>query len=451
MVTPSGQALLDDWRVLSMTGATLVVGLGVSGTAAAEALVARGYETSVMDDSTKNWMYEWAEKLSVDFLEVPQGGDWESILQAFSQIVVSPGIPDRHPVFKAASRVGTPILDEGDLASKWDTRPRCAVTGTNGKTTVVTLVTEMLRESGVNAIAAGNTETPMVTAIDNSAADCFVIEASSFRLANSANFSATPAVWLNFAPDHLDHHYDLSSYLAAKKRIWDGIERESDAIVNFSDSIVKKNSPEGATGFAARGSYCYVEGEELLFDGDSLIEIRKLPRRMPHDLENAQAALILSNKFGADIDASLKVLENFTGLKHRVEFVCRKGKVSFLNDSKSTTPHSTLSAFTGLSDVVLIVGGRNKGLDLSVLKETNPIAVVAIGESAAEIFEIYEDICDVEIANSMDEAVDCAVKYARPNSTVLFSPACTSFDWYESYSDRGLDFIRAVNEQSLGS
>ncbi len=166
-----------------MTGATLVVGLGVSGTAAAEALVARGYETSVMDDSTKNWMYEWAEKLSVDFLEVPQGGDWESILQAFSQIVVSPGIPDRHPVFKAASRVGTPILDEGDLASKWDTRPRCAVTGTNGKTTVVTLVTEMLRESGVNAIAAGNTETPMVTAIDNSAADCFVIEASSFRLA----------------------------------------------------------------------------------------------------------------------------------------------------------------------------------------------------------------------------------------------------------------------------
>ena len=125
--------------------------------------------------------------------------------------------------------------------------------------------------------------------------------------------------------------------------------------------------------------------------------------------------------------------------------------MSFLNDSKSTTPHSTLSAFTGLSDVVLIVGGRNKGLDLSVLKETNPIAVVAIGESAAEIFEIYEDICDVEIANSMDEAVNSAVKYARPNSTVLFSPACASFDWYESYSDRGLDFIRAVNEQSLGS
>lgn len=431
-----------------MTEKTLVVGLGVSGFAAAEALVAHGHETSVMDDFANSAMYDWAEKFSIKFIEVPDEGNWEIILEEFSQVVVAPGIPDLHPIFEAASRVGVLISDEGDLASKWDTRPRCAVTGTNGKTTVVTLATEMLNRSGINAIAAGNTETPMVTAIADTAADCFVVEASSFRLAHSVNFTASPAAWLNFAPDHLDHHYDLDSYLAAKKRVWEGIEKEADAIANFNDPVVKKNSPRGATGFSGKDSYCYVRDSHLLLDGNFVIDIRELPRRMPHDLENAQAALLLSRKFGADLAASIEVLKEFTGLKHRVEFVCEKNGVTFFNDSKSTTPHSTVSALKGLSNVVLIAGGKNKDLDLTVLKKTAPVAVIAIGESAEDIFEIYKDVCVVEIANSMDEALDKALNHTTTNSTVLLSPACTSFDWYESYSERGLDFIRAVSERN---
>ena len=432
-----------------MSEEILVLGLGVSGCAASEALISRGYNVCVVDDYLSESIHEWADDLSLELLPIPESDKWDNLLQRFSQIVVSPGIPDRHPVFDSAFRVGSLIIDEGDLASKWDKRPRCAVTGTNGKTTVVTLVTEMLKHSGLNAFAAGNLETPVVAAIEDTTADCFVIEASSFRLAHTLSFKASPAVWLNFAPDHLDHHLNLDSYLNAKKRVWEGVKKKSDALANFSDPIVKQHSPEGATGFGVMGSCSYVEGFNLLIEDDVVVDIRDLPRNMPHDLENAQAALLLAKKFGADMESCIEILNGFTGLKHRVELVAQKNGISFINDSKSTTPHSTVSALRGLQDVVLIVGGKNKGLDLTILKEAKPVAVIAIGEAAEEMTEVFKDVCSIKIANTMNEAVELAYKKAPPMGTVLLSPACSSFDWYGSYSERGSDFIRAVSELEI--
>ena len=432
-----------------MSEEILVLGLGVSGCAASEALISRGYNVCVVDDYLSESIHEWADDLSLELLPIPESDKWDNLLQRFSQIVVSPGIPDRHPVFDSAFRVGSLIIDEGDLASKWDNRPRCAVTGTNGKTTVVTLVTEMLKHSGLNAFAAGNLETPVVAAIEDTTADCFVIEASSFRLAHTLSFKASPAVWLNFAPDHLDHHLNLDSYLNAKKRVWEGVKKKSDALANFSDPIVKQHSPEGATGFGVMGSCSYVDGFNLLIEDDVVVDIRDLPRNMPHDLENAQAALLLAKKFGADMESCIEILNGFTGLKHRVELVAQKNGISFINDSKSTTPHSTVSALRGLQDVVLIVGGKNKGLDLTILKEAKPVAVIAIGEAAEEMTEVFKDVCSIKIANTMNEAVELAYKKAPPMGTVLLSPACSSFDWYGSYSERGSDFIRAVSELEI--
>ena len=432
-----------------MSEEILVLGLGVSGCAASEALISRGYNVCVVDDYLSESIHEWADDLSLELLPIPESDKWDNLLQRFSQIVVSPGIPDRHPVFDSAFRVGSLIIDEGDLASKWDNRPRCAVTGTNGKTTVVTLVTEMLKHSGLNAFAAGNLETPVVAAIEDTTADCFVIEASSFRLAHTLSFEASPAVWLNFAPDHLDHHLNLDSYLNAKKRVWEGVTKKSDALANFSDPIVKQHSPEGATGFGVMGSCSYVEGFNLLIEDDVVVDIRDLPRNMPHDLENAQAALLLAKKFGADMGSCIEILNGFTGLKHRVELVAQKNGISFINDSKSTTPHSTVSALRGFQDVVLIVGGKNKGLDLTILKEAKPVAVIAIGEAAEEMTEVFKDVCSIKIANTMNEAVELAYKKAPPMGTVLLSPACSSFDWYGSYSERGSDFIRAVSELEI--
>ena len=432
-----------------MSEEILVLGLGVSGCAASEALISRGYNVCVVDDYLSESIHEWADDLSLELLPIPESDKWDNLLQRFSQIVVSPGIPDRHPVFDSAFRVGSLIIDEGDLASKWDKRPRCAVTGTNGKTTVVTLVTEMLKHSGLNAFAAGNLETPVVAAIEDTTADCFVIEASSFRLAHTLSFKASPAVWLNFAPDHLDHHLNLDSYLNAKKRVWEGVKKKSDALANFSDPIVKQHSPEGATGFGVMGSCSYVDGFNLLIEDDVVVDIRDLPRNMPHDLENAQAALLLAKKFGADMGSCIEILNGFKGLKHRVELVAQKNGISFINDSKSTTPHSTVSALRGLQDVVLIVGGKNKGLDLTILKEAKPVAVIAIGEAAEEMTEVFKDVCSIKIANTMNEAVELAYKKAPPMGTVLLSPACSSFDWYGSYSERGSDFIRAVSELEI--
>ena len=432
-----------------MSDETLVLGLGVSGCAASEALVSRGYDVCVVDDFPAEFIYEWAGNLSLEILSTPKSNNWDNFLKRFSRIVVSPGIPDNHPVFSAAFRVGSTIIDEGDLANKWDTRPRCAVTGTNGKTTVVTLITEMLKRSGLNAVGAGNLDKPVVKAIEDSSADCFVVEASSFRLAHSFSFKASPAVWLNFSPDHLDHHLNLDSYLQAKKRVWEGVEKKSDALANFSDATVKHHAPKGATGFGTEGSYCYVKGFDFLFEGDALFDIRDLPRCMPHDLENAQAALLLATKFGASVESCVQILQEFKGLKHRLELVAERNGISFINDSKSTTPHSTVSALRGIQDAVLIAGGKSKGLNLNLLKETNPMAVVAIGEASEEIVEVFKDNCTIETANTMDEAVEMAYKKALPNGTVLLSPACASFDWYESYSERGLDFIRAVSELKL--
>ena len=432
-----------------MDDETLVLGLGISGCAASEALLSRSYKVCAVDDSPSESIKEWANNLSLELFPAPATDKWDNFLQRFSQILISPGIPDSHPVFGAASRVGSTIIDEGDLANEWDDRPRCAVTGTNGKTTVVTLVTEMLNRSGINAVAAGNLEKPVVTAIEDSSADCFVIEASSFRLAHSLKFKASPAVWLNFAPDHLDHHLNLETYLQAKKRVWEGVKKESDAIANLSDQVVKQHSPKGVTGFGVEGSYCYVKGFNLIFEQDSLVDIRDLPRSMPHDLENAQAALLLAKKFGADLGSCVETLKRFKGLEHRVELVAERNEITFVNDSKSTTPHSTVSALRGIPDAVLIAGGQNKGLDLTPLKEAKPHAVIAIGEASEEIMKIFENECSVEVASTMSEAVEKAYKKAQPVGTVLLSPACASFDWYESYSERGSDFIRAVSELKI--
>ena len=203
-----------------MSGRVLVLGLGVTGRAVMDALVRRDVEVLGVDDRPGAVARACAERLAVELVEAPAPGDWPRLVGRATEVVVAPGIPDGHPLFAAAEAAGVVVLDESDLAARWDDRPRCAVTGTNGKTTVVTLVADMLERSGLRALPSGNTDTPLVAAIDDAEADLFVVEASSFRLGHAANFAASPAAWLNFAPDHLDVHADLASYEDAKARIW---------------------------------------------------------------------------------------------------------------------------------------------------------------------------------------------------------------------------------------
>jgi UDP-N-acetylmuramoylalanine--D-glutamate ligase len=364
--------------------------------------------------------------------------------------VVSPGVPDGHPIFSAAGDIGLPLLDEYDLAVRWDDRRRCAVTGTNGKTTVVTLIVAMLEQAGVHAAAVANTETPMVAAIDDAETQVFVVEASSFRLAHVHHFSASPSAWLNFSPDHLDVHADLKSYEAAKARIWEGVDSAADAVANLADPVVAAHAPVGATGFGRFDSFCRIHGGRLLHGDNEVIDVASMPRRLPHDLLNAQAATAVAVRCGADLDSCAAVLTDFRGLAHRMNLIAEHDGIRYVDDSKATTPHATLAALAGLPGSVLIAGGRNKGLDLSVLGEANPRCVVAIGEAAGEIEEAFGGRVPLQVADSMATAVEIAGECASGGGTVLLSPGCTSFDWYASYSERGLDFARAVAAMEAG-
>ncbi len=429
---------------MSSRGTTLVLGLGVAGRAVLDALVRRGVDVVAVDDRPGDAARAAVERHGVDLVESPGAGDWPSLLAGVDEVAMAPGVPDAHPSHAAARRAGVPVVDETDLAARWDDRPRCAVTGTNGKTTVVTLVADMLERSGIRALPSGNTDTPLVAAIDDPEAEVFVVEASSFRLAHAASFAASPAAWLNFAPDHLDVHRDLAAYEDAKARVFEGVATPSDAVANAADPVVAARAPVGATFFGGPDASCRVEDGTLVVDDHPLMDVADLARSLPHDLENALASTAVALRAGADRDACRDTLAGFSGLAHRMALVAEVDGVRYVDDSKATTPHATLTALAGLPGAVLIAGGRNKGVDLSPLAAARPRAVVAIGEAAEEVAEAFAGRCPVEVADSMEAAVSAAGRLADGSGSVLLSPSCASFDWYASYAERGRDFQRIV-------
>jgi UDP-N-acetylmuramoylalanine--D-glutamate ligase len=441
----------------------LVVGLGVTGAAVARSLVAHGHDVVAADDAAGPAAREAAADLGLDLVEAPAADELAALVGAADAVLPAPGLPARHPLFAAARAAGVPVLSEFDLASWWDDRPLLAVTGTDGKTTVTTLVRDMLLASGLAAVAVGNTPVPLVAAIDDPATDVFVVEASSFRLEHSQRFAPAVGTWLNFAPDHLDSHPDLASYEAAKARIWRDQSAEQVAVGNADDSVVARHlaaapARHATFALAANADFRLVGGAapggRLTGPGEGragpveIARVEELQRALPHDIVNGLAAAATALAGGASIEGVRRGLLDFRGLPHRVALVGEAGGVRFYDDSKATTPHAAATAVAGFESVVLIAGGRNKGLDLGVLAESaGPIrAVVAIGEAAPEVVAAFDGVRSVTRAGSMDEAVRAAVDLARPGDVVLLSPGCASFDWYGSYGERGDDFARAVGD-----
>lgn len=442
-------SVVDDLPLTSV----VVIGFGVTGRAVAAALVAHGVGIRVVEDHPSDEHRAAAASLGVELLEAPTEQDLVTAMAGADALLPSPGVPDRHPAFVAADRAGVPVLSEFDLAARWDTRPLVAITGTDGKTTVTTMVTEMLAASGRRAVACGNTDTPLVEAITDDSIEVFVVEASSFRLGHSRRFRPDVAVWLNFAPDHLDVHDSLAAYEAAKARVWSDL-REGDglAVANADDPVVLANrNPHVETvTFGPGGSDAdatVVDGWLCLPDGTALVSIEELPRALPHDVANALASSIAAVAAGADLDAVRAVLREFRGLPHRLQLVGEADDVRWYDDSKATTPHASLAAVAGFDSVVLLAGGRNKGLDLSGLADAVPPvrAVVAMGEAADEVAAAFDGRCEVvRVTTGMVDVVAAAAGLARSGDAVLLSPGCTSFDWFGSYSERGDAFAAAV-------
>lgn len=430
----------------------VLVGFGLTNQAVARALIARGHRVSVTDDAPSDATRRAADAIGVDLVVAPDDGALDALVAGAGLVVPAPGLPDRHPAFARSAAHGVTMVTELDLAAVWDQRPIVAITGTNGKTTVTTMVTEMLTAGGIACVDAGNNDLPLVAAIDDPAPEWFVVEASSFRLGRTHGWAPRVATWLNLAPDHLDVHATHADYEAAKARIWSAQTGTDTAVGNLDDPVVARHL-DGAPGrrvswSTSVSSATYrLDAGELIGPGGPILAAADLPRALDHDVSNALAAAATAEAAGCPRDAVRSVLTGFGPLPHRVAPVASFDGVTWYDDSKATVPHATLAAVRGFDSVVLIAGGRNKGLDLATLAEgaDHVRAVVAIGEAAPEVRIAFDGIRPVEVAHSMADAVAAAARLARPGDAVLLSPACASFDWYASYAARGDDFAAAVH------
>ncbi|GAC1314245.1 MAG: UDP-N-acetylmuramoyl-L-alanine--D-glutamate ligase [Acidimicrobiales bacterium] len=438
----------------------LVVGLAVTGQAVVRQLQARGHTVTVADDRPSDLARGFAAGAGLELIEAPAAGSWDALVRRHDVVLPSPGVPAHHPVFAAATVAGVPVWSEFELATRWSEVPIAAITGTNGKTTVTVLVTEMLERSGKKTVAAGNTDLPLVDALDRGL-DVIVVEASSFRLQLTETFAPRVGTWLNLAEDHLDWHPSMADYTAAKAKIWARQGAGDVAIANADDPVVAEHgrrAPASVQWFSIAGPvagwWWDHQRNTLVGPAGSFADVTRLSRRLPHDLSNALAATATAVAAGARVEACAAVLADFHGLAHRVALIADAGGVRWYDDSKATTPASVLAAVRGFDSVVLIAGGRNKGLDLSVLGAAVPPvrAVVAIGDAATDVEAAFEGAgVEVRIAATMAEAVTRAGELSRPGDAVLLSPGCASFDWYRDYTARGDDFARLVVEHTGAS
>ena len=432
-----------------MPDTALVVGLGVSGEAVARHLRDRGARVRAVDDHPTDEALLRARAAGIPLECAPDEQRLRQLVTEADVVVPSPGVPEDHLVFRLAAELGRPVRGEVELAARWARQPLVAVTGTNGKTTVTELVAAMLHESGLKTIAAGNIGLPLSDAVRRDV-DVVVVGASSCQLRFTETFRPAVAVWLNFAEDHLDWHPTLEAYAQAKARIWACQEASDVAVVNADDPVVMgwaAEAPSRTVRFGLRepAEYFVAEGW-LQGPKGAIVAVRDLPRALPHDLANGLAAAAAAEAAGATREGVVAALARFRGLAHRVTLVGEAGGVRWYDDSKATNPHAALAAVSGFESVVLVAGGRNKGMDLAPLATAAPRirAVVAIGEAGADVAATFEGLRPVVRASSMTEAVEAAAGLARPGDVVLLSPACASFDQYRSYAHRGEDFARSV-------
>ena len=429
-------------------------GFGVTGRAVAASLLRKKIPVVIFDDRPNDEMADTARAMGVTLTTPSSTEEFEEAIKGVNFAFATPGLPENHFFFKCVSNSEIPVLSEFDLAAEWDSRPILAITGTNGKTTVSTMVNRMLEKSGVISALAGNTDTPLVSAIERKEIETMVVEASSFRLSRSQRFKPRVAAWLNFSPDHLDVHVNLKAYEKAKKVIWRNLGSADTAVAGIEDEVVRRNLPSGATTltFGISEGDSRVENGMLLVKDTPILSTSELSKTSPHDILNALAAASIATVGGATDEAINEVLTTFSGLPHRMMYLGSKEGVKWYDDSKSTTPHSVAAAVQGFENVILIAGGQNKGIDLSSLRhlERHLKSVIAIGEAANQIYEVFFEVVPVETAETMEEAVEQARLQSQQGDLVLLSPGCASFDWYQNYSERGNHFSALVNEIVLG-
>jgi UDP-N-acetylmuramoylalanine--D-glutamate ligase len=432
----------------------LVVGLGATGLAVARYLSARGESVRVIDSrATPPGLDELkATCPEADVVVETLDPRW---LDDASRVLLSPGLAYDIPLALEARRRGLAVIGDIELFALAARAPVVAVTGSNGKSTVTTLASEMLKAQGLNAPAGGNLGPPALDLLD-APADAYVLEISSFQMETTDSLAPLAATVLNVSPDHLDRHGTLERYAELKEKL---LRAADHAVVNADDPIVAAmgaRHPHAvafsvATELARGYSIVARNGERWLArDREPLLRAAELAIRGGHNEANALAALALTVELTRDLSRALEVLRTFPGLPHRCQRVTVRKGVTYVDDSKGTNVGATLAALRGLDGpLVLIAGGLAKGQDLAPLAagaRGKLRAAVLIGTAAPDLEQALAGVCPTVRAASMDDAVARSAALARRGDTVLLSPACASQDMFRDYKERGDKFARAAEE-----
>lgn len=434
----------------------VVVGLGQTGLSCVRYLSDQGKSVMVMDTRENP---PGLQELIQTFpqVKVTLGQLDEAALCAADEIILSPGLALSTPEIQAAQSKGVLIRGDIDLFAESAKAPVIAITGSNGKSTVTTLVGEMAKADGINVGVGGNLGVPALDLLSDDR-ELYVLELSSFQLETTRALNASSVVLLNLSEDHMDRYPSKMAYLQAKQRIFFGAktvvvnddEPLSSPMVNTQMTLLHYglSSPD-----IQKFSVITEAGQRYLCKGfDALIKVSELKVRGEHNISNSLAALALGDSVGISMRAMLDALKDFKGLAHRCEFVRSVNQVDYVNDSKGTNPGAVVTALNGLGKeipgkIVLIAGGDAKGADLSSLLE--PVkkfvkALVLIGRDAGKFEDLLASCVPVQRASSMSDAVRSAAKLAKQGDLVLLSPACASFDMFKNYEHRGAVFAEEV-------
>ena len=438
----------------------LVVGLARTGAATVQFLAKRGAKVKASDAKTSAELAPFLEPLLDLAVDFELGGHTESFFSDSDLIVMSPGVPLNLPPVAKALAKGIPVIGEVELAFRFLRRPLIAITGTNGKTTTTTLVGEMLRGSGKKVFVGGNIGSPLIGYVEGPQDDDWVVaEISSFQLERVGDFRPKISALLNLTEDHLDRYETFGEYAAAKERIFARQKKEDYALLNADDPLVSALAPglePQVLLFSARravsfGSYLTPEG--IVFQGPNgtreMFDLSRIRIKGAHNLENLMAAVAVAKMCGCPREALQRVMDEFPGIEHRLEWVRRLDGVSYFNDSKGTNVGSVVKSLQSFEEpVILIAGGKDKGGDYGPLQgliAERVKGMALIGEAKERMFSALGGLTESAKLGSLEEAVRWARSKARPGGIVLLSPACSSYDMFANYQERGKRFKEIVH------
>lgn len=448
----------------------LVVGFGLSGVAVTKYMVKQGARVTVTDMKQKSELMDSVNACNGLKIEFELGKHNNKTFHTSELIVVSPGVPLNIKPIEEAREMNVPITSEIEIAAGAFKEPLVAITGTNGKTTVTTLIGEMFKAENKPAYIGGNIGKPLLNYhVDNEKADVIVAELSSFQLELTEKLIPAVAIFTNLEEDHLDRYADMGAYIAAKKKLLKACDRNSYVILNHDDPTIQKFADEtqgkviwftkkdpmliGGT-FAEQfvGAYYKVDTKQIIakISGkEEVYELNGFRLFGEHNKENLMAAILAARVQGVSPKAIQSVISNFRGVPHRLEFVRKKDGVFFFNDSKGTNVMSvkrSLQAFIN-NPIILIAGGKDKNQDFGPLVDlvrSKCKIIILLGEAKEKINRSIGDFAETYLVGTFEEAILLAYQKSRSGDIILLSPGCSSFDMFRNFEERGDYFKKLV-------